>query len=144
MAVGCGETCFYSRSVIQQGTTLMPNWSPKIRSKVLSIGVVRAASRRLPKRQPIAVYELSGTFRLFDITSGVRTDNWFKSNLADRFQWIAVPYKAEFYPMKKVWSKGSPTSSTTSTLEKARSYWLGIPREQALSLTSTTPSAMGH
>jgi hypothetical protein len=77
----------------------MASWSPKIRSKVLSIGVVRAASRHIPKRRPIAVYELSGTFRLVgDITSGVPTDNWFKSNFDDRFQWIAVPYKADFYP----------------------------------------------
>lgn len=85
----------------------MTSWSPKIRSKVLSIGVVRAASRQLPKRRPIAVYELSGTFRLVgNITSGVRTDNWFKSNLDDRFQWIAVPYKADIYPMKDSVAQG--------------------------------------
>jgi Cutinase len=85
----------------------MASWSPKIRSKVLSIGVVRAASRHIPKRRPIAVYELSGTFRLVgDITSGVPTDNWFKSNFDDRFQWIAVPYKADFYPMKDSVAQG--------------------------------------
>jgi len=80
----------------------MTSWSAKIRSKVRSIGVVRAASRHLPKRRPIAVYELSGTFRLVgDITSGVPTDNWFESNLDDRFQWIPVPYEADIYPMKE-------------------------------------------
>lgn len=85
----------------------MISWSAKIRSKVLSIGVVRAASRHLPKRRPIAVYELSGTFRLVgDITSGAPTDNWFKSNLDDRFQWIAVTYKADIYPMKESVAQG--------------------------------------
>jgi hypothetical protein len=86
----------------------MTSWSPKIRSKALSIGVVQAASRHLPKRRPIAVYELSGTFRLIgDITAGVRTDNWFKSNLDDRFQWMAVPYKADIYPMKASVAQGA-------------------------------------
>jgi PE-PPE domain len=85
----------------------MTSWSAKIRSKVLSIGVVRAAARHLPKRRPIAVYELSGTFRLVgDIGSGVRTDNWFKSNLDDRFQWFDVPYEADFYPMKESVAQG--------------------------------------
>ena len=54
----------------------------------------------------IAVYELSGTFRLCGDTMGVRTDNWFASNLDDRFQWIPVAYEADFCPMQESVKQG--------------------------------------
>ena len=89
----------------------MTSWPAKIRSKVLSIGAGRAGSRHRRKGRPIppkiAVYELSGTFRLVgNITSGVPTDNWFASNLDDRFEWIPVAYEADFYPMEESVAQG--------------------------------------